>query len=159
MAKNPSKNTIALTVPAHLNYLKIVRKLAVDVACSTKLSEAEVDDFILAVVEAVTNAMRHSKSEHLAVSLTVSRDALSATISDRGCGFKPDPKRSEFPSLEKRGGRGIPLMNCLVDSCMIKSRPGRGTQITLVKKLPRTRRTSPGYTRPKIEELAIASSQ
>jgi len=132
-----SNNLIRLTVPTDINYLASIRQVALDVSRSASLEKDEMLDFSLAVMEAATNAIRHSKSKSLTATFKVNRDNVVARVIDHGCGFKSHLNGNGFPSSEKQGGRGIPLMSNLVDRFKIKSHPGQGTEVTLVKKLER----------------------
>lgn len=124
-----------LTIPAKAQYLSSIRQLAVDSAQSAFLDDGDTQDFSLAVVEAATNSIRHSNSESLTITLKVDSDGITARVSDKGCGFKFHSRRCNFPSPEKQGGRGIPLMHNLVDLFKVESRAGFGTEVTLVKKM------------------------
>ncbi|MCL6472913.1 MAG: ATP-binding protein [Firmicutes bacterium] len=137
-SKNGIKDKIRLTVPAKANYLASIRQLALDVAHSTSLSEDEIKDFSLAVMEASTNAVMHSKSDLVTTIFSVDGDCLIARIIDRGRGFKMQKPRNSFPPSNRQGGRGIPLMNNLVDLLKIKSQNG-STEVTLVKWLNHNR--------------------
>lgn len=136
-ARKLSQDVIALTIPADLNYLKVIRRLTLDVAYSARIPEEEADDLSLAIIEAVTNSIRHSKCASLTVSFNVDASAVTARIADNGCGFEFSRRKCRFPAVDKPGGRGLPLMNNLVDSFAIDTRPGCGCEVTLVKKLKR----------------------
>lgn len=140
-SKNGIKDIIRLTVPAKANYLASIRQLALDVAHSASLNEDEVKDFSLAVMEASTNAVMHSKSDLVTTIFSVDSNCLIARIIDRGRGFKMHKPRSSFPPPSRQGGRGIPLMNNLVDLLKIKSQNG-STEVTLVKWLNYNRASS-----------------
>jgi serine/threonine-protein kinase RsbW len=131
------EDTIELTVPAKAQYLSSIRQLAFDAAQSASLGEDETQDFNLAVIEAATNAIRHSKCDRITVAFTTDADGVTARVIDKGCGFKFNARRRNFPSPEKQGGRGIPLMHNLVDSVKVESRADCGTEVVLVKKARR----------------------
>ena len=59
-------------------------------------------------------------------------------MTDRGCGIS-DVKRAMEPMYstggEERSGMGFTIMSSFTDSLKVKSAPGRGTTVTMAKKL------------------------
>lgn len=93
------------------------------------LAEDERDDAILAVSEAVNNAIEHAyRAEPGPIRLMVEHreDKLAIRIEDRG-GWQP-----RSPSFER--GRGIPLMRAVMDMATIEH-DARGTSVTLSRVL------------------------
>ncbi len=78
-------------------------------------------NIMIAVTEAVNNAIKHGNSadssKNVLLSLTLNDNLLKFIIKDEGIGFDfhtlPDPTSPE--NLEKPGGRGIFLMKNLSD--------------------------------------------
>ena len=95
---------------------------------------AAVDDIVLAVEEAMTNAVRHSgASDDLEVSMRFEGSDLIAEVKDRGCGFDTtdlDPDRRPDPTLP--GGRGLFLMSKLMDEFTLSC--DGGIEIRAVKR-------------------------
>lgn len=97
---------------------------------------------ILAVREAVMNAVLHGNKEnadkHVTVNYRVSEGRLEVKICDQGTGFDPrklqDPLSSE--NLLKEGGRGVYLMRQFMDEVDFSFPDGGGTCLRLVKQLP-----------------------
>ena len=135
---NSSVGMAQLTVPSRLQYFVSVRQLILDFVQDSPLCREDAHDFTLAAVEAVTNSIRHSRSEDLTITLHKEQDSITIKVTDQGCGFKVHPGRYNFPSLEVQGGRGIPLMRNLTDSLEIKSRRGLGTEVVLMKQLKKS---------------------
>ncbi|HEY3374459.1 MAG TPA: ATP-binding protein [Candidatus Aquicultor sp.] len=138
--RRSTQDIIELTVPATLKYLKIIRQLILDVMHSARFSDADINDFMLAIMEAVTNSMRHSNSDNLTVRFEVNTKGITVHIIDQGCGFIFSKKSCKFPGVGNSGGRGLPLMYCLVDSLIVRSKESYGTQITMVKHIRKTSR-------------------
>ncbi|MHB8840642.1 MAG: ATP-binding protein [Candidatus Aquicultor sp.] len=132
------EGTVELTVPAESQYLASIRQLTSDAAHSASFDDDDTNDLILAVVEAATNAVRHSRSDRILISFLIGAGEITARILDTGCGFKFHGRKCKFPSIEKPGGRGIPLMHNLVDRFEVESRAGSGTEVILVKKASRS---------------------
>ncbi|WP_433505396.1 ATP-binding protein [Pseudonocardia halophobica] len=91
-----------------------------------------VDDLVLAVNEAATNAMEHAyvlpgPDDTVDIDFWVEDDALSITIEDHGQWQTPGPAGGR--------GMGIPMMNHLVDTVTI-SHDASGTTVLLRQTLP-----------------------
>ena len=90
------------------------------------LDEDLYGNIMIAVTEAVNNAIKHGnasdKSKNVSLSLSLDESLLKFTIKDEGSGFNyenlPDPTAPE--NLEKLGGRGIFLMKHLSDEVDFK---------------------------------------
>ena len=66
---------------------------------------------------------------------------LRVRISDKGCGIADIARAREplFTSDEsgERGGMGFSIMESFTDRMTVRSAPGRGTAVTLVKRIGR----------------------
>lgn len=105
----------------------LARRLVRTVAGHVGLSSKRADDIVLAVSEALTNAVRaHGRigsPDPILVTFGTSDGAFEVTVEDRGEGF--DPLHGHAPlwaedSLEENG-RGIPLMWALADEAAVRS--------------------------------------
>jgi serine/threonine-protein kinase RsbW len=89
---------------------------------------------MIAVTEAVNNAIKHGnsndKAKNVHLSLALDESMIKFIIKDEGIGFDygnlPDPTSPE--NLEKPGGRGIFLMKHLSDEVEFKD---RGREVVL----------------------------
>lgn len=126
-----------ITIPSHDRHIARVREFIATATRGVPLTEDERYDIVLAAVEAVTNAIRHSKSPEITLDVSSDRVCVTVRVIDRGLGFAFRPEACEFPCLEELGGRGLPLMFNLMDDLVVKSEPGKGTEVVLVKKLAR----------------------
>lgn len=103
----------------------------------------ELADIRTAVSEAVTNAIvhgyRHSCGEvELHMKLLENREVY-LRIKDRGCGIA-DVEQAMQPLFttapeEERAGLGFAVMESFMDKLQVRSTPGRGTTVTMRKKL------------------------
>jgi PAS domain S-box-containing protein len=93
-----------------------------------------IDDVVLAIEEACTNAIRHSGSSwEIEIRLSFEGDDLHALVKDQGHGFDIaafDPQK--LPDVMATGGRGLFLIAHLMDE-MELSRDG-GLEVCMVKK-------------------------
>jgi PAS domain S-box-containing protein len=76
-----------------------------------------IDDVVLAIQEAMTNAVRHSGAEDgLEVDVHIRGSDLAAIVRDHGRGCDTaDFDRERVPSLDEPGGRGLYLIARLMD--------------------------------------------
>ena len=110
----------------------------------------ELEDIKTAVSEAVTNAIVHGYPNVLGKVLVKAKicegNVLEVSVKDRGRGI-PDVEKARQPMFttggEERSGMGFTIMESFMDHIAVKSVPGKGTTVTLRKKLaPRRRQTA-----------------
>jgi PAS domain S-box-containing protein len=93
-----------------------------------------IADVVLAVHEAMANAVRHSgASEDLEVEVALEGADVLARVTDHGCDFDPsalDPERPPDPLQE--GGRGLYLISRITDALDIAT--GERTDVRMVKR-------------------------
>ena len=98
-----------------------------------------------AVSEAVTNCVVHAyKNEIGKITVNVkllSDNSVIVRIHDSGCGIENikqamEPLFTTAPS-EDRAGLGFAVMQSFTDKVSVRSKPGRGTTVTLKKALSR----------------------
>lgn len=103
----------------------------------------ELADLRCAVSEAVTNCIVHAYRREVGkISLTLriyENRVLKMIISDKGCGI-PDVKEARKPLFttlpdEDRCGMGFSIMESFSDKLEVRSKIGKGTKVTLTKKL------------------------
>ena len=111
----------SLTIPSDVNKLPVVETLIDSVCQSIGVHEDVYGNVLIAVTEAVNNAILHGNKND--VSLNVGLNVFDAPVSfcfnvaDAGNGFDydslPDPTAPE--NIEKENGRGVFLMRNLAD--------------------------------------------
>ena len=111
---------------------------------------SEIADIKTAVSEAVTNAIVHGYPNTLGKVTVKAKicegNVLEVSVKDRGRGI-PDVEKARQPMFttggEERSGMGFTIMESFMDHISVKSAPGKGTTVTLRKKLaPRRRQTT-----------------
>jgi PAS domain S-box-containing protein len=104
-----------------------------------------VNDIVLAVEEACTNAIRHSGSgEDIDVQLRFSGDELRVSIKDEGRGFDVesfDSHKRPDPLLDH--GRGLYLISRLCDE--LRLRRDGGLEVDMVKRAARSSAGAPAF--------------
>ena len=104
----------------------------------------EVADIRTAVSEAVTNAIIHGYPDGIhtvVVRAVLEDDMLELWVTDEGVGMEDvrqamEPLYTSRPELE-RSGMGFMFMEAFMDQVEVESEPGRGTLITMKKKIGR----------------------
>jgi signal transduction histidine kinase len=93
-----------------------------DVALGSKVRH----EIIMAVKEAVHNVLRHSGAKELHVRILYENRVLTIIVSDDGSGFDLDQHASGngLSNMKRR-------MGSCDGSCVVRSRPGEGTQVRL----------------------------
>lgn len=111
-----------LKISSDSQNIKLVEQVIDDVCEEYKVNEDRYGNILIAVTEAVNNAIQHGNHNNPSklVTITYSTDPSSITffISDEGNGFDhvnlPDPTAPE--NIDKINGRGIFLMKNLSDN-------------------------------------------
>ena len=102
----------------------------------------ELGDIKTAVSEAVTNAIVHAYPNQLGKIVMKLRllenQTLELVIRDWGCGME-DVEQSRQPLFttggEERSGMGFTIMESFMNQLAVKSAPGKGTTVTMRKRI------------------------
>ena len=103
----------------------------------------ELSDIRTAVSEAVTNAIIHGYDQNrecvVTMQMEIEDDDLTVIVRDDGCGIGDielarKPFFTSKPELE-RSGMGFSVMEAFMDSVEIQSEVGKGTTITMQKRI------------------------
>ena len=134
--------SIELRLESKIDSVDAVELIVQGLAREAGFDAAEIDHLGMAVRESMVNAVTHGngynkdKAVHFAVRLEDGK--LTISIRDEGKGFDPkdvpDPTAPE--NLLKTSGRGLLLMNALVDEFQVGPAEPCGTRVTLVKSGP-----------------------
>ena len=104
----------------------------------------EVNDIKTAVSEAVTNAIVHAYPDSIGKVVLKLRicpgNVLELTVKDHGRGI-PDVDKARQPMYttggEERSGMGFTIMESFMDAVKVRSTPGKGTVVTLRRRVSR----------------------
>ncbi|HJC55650.1 MAG TPA: anti-sigma F factor [Candidatus Gemmiger stercoravium] len=103
----------------------------------------QLADIKTAVSEAVTNCIVHAYPEQMGwITLTAAiyeGGLVRITVTDRGVGI-PDVGKAMEPlyttgNPDERAGLGFAVMQSFMDKVKVSSTPGRGTRVTMTKRL------------------------
>ena len=135
-------NEVTLEFPSRSSNEGFARSAA---ACFTAQMDPtlnELEDIKTAVSEAVTNAIVHAYPDAIGTVTLKMRvcpgNVLELTVKDRGRGIA-DVEKARQPMFTtggaERSGMGFTIMESLMDNLTVRSVPGRGTTVTMKKKL------------------------
>jgi serine/threonine-protein kinase RsbW len=112
---------IRIEIPSLSENIRMIESFIDNAKDKYQLDDDIYGNIMIAVTEAVNNAIKHgnqnNSAKNVALSLSLEEGLIKFKIEDEGAGFNfhnlPDPTSPE--NLEKPGGRGIFLMKHLSD--------------------------------------------
>ena len=137
------ENYIKLEFPSKSCNEALARSVAGVFASQMDPTMEELGDIRTAVSEAVTNCIVHAYPDRVGpVVLTLAvypGRLVRITVADKGIGIPDIPKAMEplftTGNPEERSGLGFAVMQSFMDKVTVHSVPGRGTRVTLTKRL------------------------
>ena len=136
------ENQVTLDFPSRSANEGFARTAAACFAAQLDPTLEEINDIKTAVSEAVTNAIVHAYPDTLgrvSVKLRIREDRiLEIVVKDWGVGIA-DVDQARTPLFttgsEDRSGMGFTIMESFMDTVKVRSVPGRGTTVTMVRKI------------------------
>jgi serine/threonine-protein kinase RsbW len=127
----------------------VMRRVLGDTLRGLGVDEESVYDILLAATEACTNVLTHGgrKVRGYAVVTSLGAVGCQVEVADEGIGLAPSslpgrgiPETSPHPQQTPvtqlpESGRGLAIMRACVDNVTLDSRPGRGTVVTMRKRI------------------------
>ena len=119
------------------------RTVVAGFAASLDPTVEELADLKTAVSEAVTNCIVHAYRDRVGlITMTLSSGSdgtFRIVVADKGCGID-NVEQAMTPMFTtgdpaERSGLGFSVMQSFTDTLRVTSRPGKGTRVTMVKKL------------------------
>ena len=128
--------SLALTLPRDEQTVSVARHIVRNAMDQVGVEETCVYDFELALSEACTNVLVHSgPGDQYVVRLDLEDRVGVIRVIDVGHGFDSAKLQADDPLPEAERGRGLGLMQALVDRVDFTSRSEAGTIVTLEKVL------------------------
>ena len=137
-------NSCKITIPAKSVNEGYARAAVAAFAALADPTLEELSDIRTAVSEAVTNCIVHAYKgrEDGQIYINVwcyEGRRVVIRVRDKGCGMA-DPEKCRMPLFTtdpsgERGGMGFAIMESFTDKMKLKTEVGRGTTVTLIKKL------------------------
>ena len=142
LLKKDRLNEVTLRFPSRSANEGFARSAAAAFLAQLDPTVEQVYDIKTAVSEAVTNAIVHGYRDKLGTITMTVRIYAPATaeiiISDKGCGIE-DVQKAREPLFTTggadRSGMGFTIMESVMDGLTVRSKPGKGTTVTLRKVL------------------------
>jgi sigma-B regulation protein RsbU (phosphoserine phosphatase) len=127
-----------LVVPNEASRISEVRRFVGSFLADLRAPVDATSEVLLAVGEAAGNAYRHGRRasgrSELRVRCEYEHPTLTVTVADDGPGFEPTTADEGLPDPFASGGRGLFLMNELMDDIGIAGDP-QGTTVTLRRRI------------------------
>ena len=138
------ENHVTLEFPSRSANEGFARTAAACFAAQLDPTREEVNDIKTAVSEAVTNAIVHAYPDTLgkvSVKLRIKENrVLEIVVKDWGVGIA-DVEQARTPLFttgsEERSGMGFTIMESFMDTLKVRSAPGRGTTVTMARRISR----------------------
>ncbi|ANY74372.1 anti-sigma B factor RsbW [Paenibacillus ihbetae] len=144
---NSDVQTVTLRLPANAEYVDIVRLNLYGIASKMGFSYEEIEDMKVAVSEACNNSVLYAYGQEggmVEVQFLVANESLSITVRDEGESFdsvgtvaSPTLHDKDLSEVQV-GGLGFYLMEALMDEVSVTNETGKGTEVTLMKRLARS---------------------
>ena len=137
-------NEVSLAFPSHSSNEGFARAAAACFAAQLDPTMDEVNDIKTAVSEAVTNCIVHAYPDRLGevkLRLRLFPDnTLEIQVRDAGVGI-PNVEQARRPLYttggDERSGMGFTIMESFMDTLRVRSTPGKGTTVTMRRRINR----------------------
>ena len=142
--KTKANNEVTLAFPSRSSNEGFARAAVSCFAAQMDPTLNELEDIKTAVSEAVTNCIVHAYPDRLgkvSMRLRLFEDnTLEIQVKDWGVGIA-DVEQARQPlyttGTEERSGMGFTIMESFMDTLRVRSAPGRGTTVTMCRRIRR----------------------
>jgi serine/threonine-protein kinase RsbW len=137
----PIRKNDRIEIPSSLDHLPRVDQFIEEKLKRLGMDKSQIYDIAISVSEVVTNAVVHGNKNDLnrRVKIDLKADAsrVEVTVEDEGSGFDRECICSpiEKENLLKKAGRGLLIVESLMDKVSICRKPKGGTQVKIVKNI------------------------
>jgi len=139
----PAATSVKLVIPSEIRLVDMVHEVSQILAEMAGFTPDDALNVGLAVREAVINAILHGNKKESSRKVSIQLDVEQAggieiKIRDQGEGFDPgsNPDPTDDAHVLNSSGRGILMIRAFVDDVGFRFKKGRGTEVTLVKRIP-----------------------
>ncbi|MBQ7144003.1 MAG: anti-sigma F factor [Oscillospiraceae bacterium] len=141
-----SDNYVKLEFPSRSVNESLARTAVAGFAAQMDPTLDELGDIRTAVSEAVTNAIVHAYPDAVGTvwlrARIIDGEFLEIVVKDKGRGIE-DVKKARTPLFttggEDRSGMGFTIMESFTDKLSVRSAPGKGTTVTLLRRIRKKR--------------------
>ena len=143
MLKAKKINEMKVIIPSLSVNEGVARSLVAAFCAQANPTAVDIADVKCAVSEAITNCIVHGYRERIGdICITAQlydNDTVKITVKDKGCGIE-DVALARRPLYTtdtegERSGMGFTVMESFMDGLSVRSRIGKGTCVTMVKRL------------------------
>lgn len=131
----------SLTIPSATDQVAKADEFLETLLRKIGVPEDTIANLAIAVTELVNNAIKHGnklqKDKKVTVEITYKSGRIEITVKDEGEGFDPDSVADPLAeeNLMKEIGRGIFIVNSLIDDVKFQFPPEGGTKVTITKNI------------------------
>lgn len=135
----PNSHEHELVISSDLDNLKKVEKFSQDICTQMGFGAEQCDNMAIALTELAINAIVHgnknNKSKKVKLQAVMKEDRVEVSVMDEGPGFDPEdlPNPTNPQNIWKEHGRGIFLVQNLIDEVDFKKLPNGGMKILLTE--------------------------
>jgi serine/threonine-protein kinase RsbW len=127
---------VAVCLPRDAETVSLIRSVVTRALTLFGVTQECVDDIRLALSEACTNVIDHAAADdEYEVRLEVNERECVISVTNTGIGFDATSLAGQMPDGSSARGRGVAIMQALMDRVEFRSEPVRGTIVQLVKTL------------------------
>ncbi|MBQ7293371.1 MAG: anti-sigma F factor [Clostridia bacterium] len=143
MKKRSCVNQIKFVIPSLSVNEGVARSVIAAFCAQANPTAIDIADIKCAVSEAITNCIVHGYKNGIGdIYIDVKiydTDLVVISIKDKGCGIA-DVKQARQPLFttdaeSERSGMGFTVMESFMDKLSVRSVPGKGTSVTMTKRL------------------------
>lgn len=127
---------VAICLPQEAETVALIRGAVTSTLTLFGIEDECVEDIRLAVSEACTNVIEHAHSnDEYEVRVEVDDHVCEISVKNQGNGFDYAALDGEMPGGNSARGRGVAIMQAVMDQVRFSSEPQAGTIVHLVKRL------------------------
>lgn len=143
MEKIRPVNEMKIVIPSFSVNESVARSVVAAFCVQANPTAVDIADIKCAVSEAITNCIVHGYKEtvgNIYITAQIYDDnTVKINIKDKGCGIE-DVKRARQPLFttdaeNERSGMGFTVMESFMDKLTVRSTLGKGTSVTMSKRL------------------------
>lgn len=127
---------VAICLPQEASSVRLVRRAVTNTLVVFGVDDDCVEEIRLALSEACTNVVEHAHdADEYEVRIEVDDQRCAISVANTGNGFDADDLHGVMPGPDSPRGRGVAIMQALMDHVEFRSEPAAGTVVRLVKTL------------------------
>ncbi|MEG1287681.1 MAG: ATP-binding protein [Clostridium sp.] len=124
-----------MEITSNPDYVGIIRLTTSGIANKIGFSMDDIEDMKVAVSEACTNAIKHSKDDIFNITFSILENGLTIEIKDNGKGYNMENITNPDLNNPKENGLGLFIIKTLMDDVNIESKENQGTLVKMTKYL------------------------